>query len=57
MTGNDKIFLPDLYDMAFLSLNNGLTLSLFSALFVPGIFQSVICILVGQLESTQDFQS
>lgn len=51
MTGNNKIFPADLYEMGLpLFLNHGQTLSLFSALFVPGIFQSVIFILVGQLD-------
>lgn len=51
MTRNDKIFIADLYEMGLpLILNHGLILSLFSALFVPGTFQSVIFILAGQLD-------
>ena len=40
MTGNDRIFLADLYEMdLLLFLNNGIALHLCSALFVPSTFQ------------------
>lgn len=38
-----------------LFLNNGITLRLFTALFVPGIFQSEIFVFVCKREITQDF--
>lgn len=40
MTGHDRIFLADLYEMdLLLFLNNGIALPLCSALFVPSTFQ------------------